>query len=39
MISAFEQNLLFGATALIGLGTVVVLAWQAVRYFRRRDDD
>jgi hypothetical protein len=36
-VNAFEQNLLFAVTALIGLGTVIALVVQFVR--SRRDDD
>jgi len=35
-MNPFEQNLLFGVTALVITGTLIVFVWQAVRYFRDR---
>lgn len=35
-MNEFEQNLLFASTAIVLLGTVIVLVWQ---YFRGRDRD
>lgn len=36
-MSSFDQNLLFGATAIVMAGTVIVLVWQWWRS-RGRDD-
>jgi len=35
MISEFDQALLFGVTAVVLVGTLVVLIWQLIR---RKDD-
>lgn len=35
-MNEFEQQLLFAATGIVLLGTLIVFVWQ---YFRNRDDD
>jgi hypothetical protein len=38
-MSEFEQNLLFAATAIVLVGTLIVFVWQYMRMNRRDKDD
>lgn len=38
-MSEFEQTLLFAATGIVLLGTLIVFVWQYIRMNRRDKDD